>query len=184
MNNKEFFLEGLQEDGRVWITKIDKYPFILGRGKSSNLVLSNSSVSRKHAEIILIKDEIFICDSQSTNGTLLNGRLIKDKTRLHDKDVINICNFEFRVKSREDIDLNDQTIITGHNSPINSFSSKYKLTPREEELLSYLVKGISTKEIASIMFISPGTAKNHILKLLKKTDTHSRLELITKYNNN
>lgn len=182
MEDSIWFLEGLQESGKAWIIKLDQFPFLLGRSKDCQLTLSHTSVSREHTKIILQKNELFIEDCNSTNGTILNGRLLKQLTRLRDADNIKICNFEFRVTSKADNSQYDQTIISSSESPINSFSLKYKLTPREEELLSYLIKGVSTKEVASSMFISPGTAKNHILNLLKKTGTHSRLELITSYN--
>ncbi len=178
-----WFLEGLQESGKAWVIKLDQFPFLLGRAKGCQLTLSHSSVSREHTKIVKQRDELFIEDCNSTNGTILNGRLLNQSTRLRDADSIKICDFEFRVTSKADTSQNDQTIISNSETPINNFSSKYKLTPREEELLSYLIKGVSTKEVAASMFISPGTAKNHILNLLKKTDTHSRLELITAYNN-
>ena len=183
MENCIWFLEGLQDNGKAWIIKLDQFPFLLGRSKECQLTLSHTSVSREHTKIFMQKNELFIEDCSSTNGTILNGRLLKQSTRLSDADNIKICDFEFRVNSKADNSQNDQTIISSSDTPINNFSLKYKLTPREEELLSYLIKGVSTKEVATSMYISPGTAKNHILNLLKKTDTHSRLELITSYNN-
>lgn len=183
MDNDIFYLKGIQTNGKAWIIQLDQFPFLLGRGKSCQLTLSNSSVSREHAKIYLKKSELFIEDCKSTNGTLLNGKTLTEAMRLREADTITICEYEFKVTNKDDNFQDDRTIITTEDSPVDNFSSGYKLTPRETELLSYLIKGVSTKEIAESMFISPGTAKNHILNLLKKTKTHSRIELITAYNN-
>lgn len=183
MEDFVWFLEEIQVNGKSIITTIESYPFTIGRSKECDLTLSHSSVSRNHARIVLKKEELFLEDSNSTNGTLLNGRVVKELVRLSDDDVIKICDFEFRISAKINSLDEDRTIASDVVSPVDTFSSRYNLTPREEELLSYLIKGCSTKEIANNMFISPGTAKNHILNLMKKTDTHSRVELITAYNN-
>ncbi len=175
---ENLYLEGQKE----WTVKIDEFPFIIGRGSKCHLILSNSSVSREHAKIFIKKDELFIEDCKSTNGTILNGSALSGKKRFNLADVINICGYDFKLVKQDIVE--DRTIIYTEKAPVDDFAQKYNLTARERELLSYLIKGISTKEIAESMFISNGTAKNHILNLLKKTNTHSRLELITAYNNN
>lgn len=175
-----WFLEGRDDDGKKWNIPLDTFPFLLGRSTNCNLSLTSSNISREHSNIYLKNNEIFVEDCHSTNGTILNGRKIVTGVRFFEKDKLNICGFEFKlIKEKEDYD--DRTVITLSTSPLEEYSSKFNLTPRESELLGYLVKGLQTKEIASSMFISPGTAKNHILNLLKKTGTHSRLELIRSY---
>lgn len=56
-------------------------------------------------------------------------------------------------------------------------SETYGLTGREREILEILIQGKSTKEIADILYISPDTAKKHINNIMRKTNTHSRLEI-------
>jgi PAS domain S-box-containing protein len=53
------------------------------------------------------------------------------------------------------------------------------LTPREQEVLSLLVRGLSTQEIVETLSISPNTARNHIQHILQKLQVHSRLEAVT-----
>lgn len=180
MGNRSWMLEARDDKGKCWTTKLDHFPFLVGRSKQCHLTLSKSDVSREHSRIFIRKDEIFIEDCNSTNGTLLNGVVVTEAKRFYEHDKLNICGFEFKLVIDEE-DCDDKTLISAAVSPSERFSNKYKLTPRESELLSYLTKGFSTKDIASSMFISPGTAKNHILNLLKKTGTHSRLELIRAY---
>jgi PAS domain S-box-containing protein len=52
------------------------------------------------------------------------------------------------------------------------------ITGREEEILRLLASGTSTKAIAGKLFISPGTVRNHINKILSKLGVHSRLEAV------
>jgi DNA-binding NarL/FixJ family response regulator len=52
------------------------------------------------------------------------------------------------------------------------------LTPREQEVMRLLAEGLSTKEVASKLFISPKTVENHRSNLMNKLDLHSTIELI------
>ena len=51
------------------------------------------------------------------------------------------------------------------------------LTPREVEVLRYLARSMSTKEIAKVMHISPKTVDNHKTSMMSKLDIHDRVEL-------
>ncbi len=51
------------------------------------------------------------------------------------------------------------------------------LTNREMEVLRYLARGMSKKEIAHTMHISPNTVTNHATHLMAKLDVHDRVEL-------
>ncbi len=52
-----------------------------------------------------------------------------------------------------------------------------QLTPRETELLVYLARGMSTKELARAMCISDKTVDNHKARLMNKLAIHNRVEL-------
>ncbi len=51
------------------------------------------------------------------------------------------------------------------------------LTPRELETLRYLATGMTRKEIAGTMEISPKTVEQHCDHLMQKLDIHDRVEL-------
>lgn len=51
------------------------------------------------------------------------------------------------------------------------------LTPREQEILRVLAEGLSVKEIADKLFISPKTVENHRSNIMKKLGLHSSIEL-------
>lgn len=52
------------------------------------------------------------------------------------------------------------------------------LTTREREVLKLLARGLSQKEIAAELFISPRTVGGHIHRILTKLDVHSRAHAV------
>lgn len=54
------------------------------------------------------------------------------------------------------------------------------LTPREEEILSYLAKGYLYKEIANALFINIETVRTHIHKIYQKLQVRTRTEVLLK----
>lgn len=52
------------------------------------------------------------------------------------------------------------------------------LTAREQEILRLLAEGLSSKEIAQKLFISPKTVENHRSNIMNKLDLHSTIELV------
>ena len=51
------------------------------------------------------------------------------------------------------------------------------VTIREHEVLRYLARGMSKKEVAATMHLSPKTIENHTSNLMSKLDIHDRVEL-------
>lgn len=50
-----------------------------------------------------------------------------------------------------------------------------KLTEKEKEVLSFLVKGLSNKEISGLMHIKPGTVNSHLDSIYQKLHCSNRL---------
>lgn len=53
----------------------------------------------------------------------------------------------------------------------------YQLTPREQQLATLSAGGLSTREIANRLYLSPYTVKDHFKAIFAKTGAHSRHEL-------
>lgn len=53
-----------------------------------------------------------------------------------------------------------------------------ELTPREQEVLTYLAEGASNEEIAAALVISPKTVERHRENIMRKLNLHSRVELV------
>jgi len=52
------------------------------------------------------------------------------------------------------------------------------LSKRELEVLKLLAEGLSNKEIASQLFVAPGTIKQHLKNICRKLDVHGRVQAI------
>lgn len=60
--------------------------YILGRSKECDIRFQNESVSRKHAKLAIMKDKIFLEDLGSSNGSFINGKLIRGETIVKPED--------------------------------------------------------------------------------------------------
>ena len=79
--------------------KIEKEIFVIGKDKSiADLVLSNKTISRKHAEIITRGTHYFLRDNHSTNQTFVGGKPIKPDTNMEifSGSIIKFSNEEYR----------------------------------------------------------------------------------------
>jgi len=181
--NYTWYLEGVMPGGKSWIIPLDKFPFIVGRNANCNLFLNSVKISRKHAQFMFKDDEVYLLDLNSTNGTAVNNKKIEVETRIKHNDTIFFAEYEFKVNNikPESDNISNTTIIVKAQEDSHDFINNFNLTKREGEILQLLIKGISTKDIAKRISISPGTAKNHILNIYKKTWTHSKFELFALY---
>ncbi len=69
----------LDENGRPREKiSITRTPVVIGRLSASDVVLSDPNVSRKHAELRHEGGRWLLVDLESTNGTLVNGKLAKE----------------------------------------------------------------------------------------------------------
>jgi len=60
---------------KLYLTKTST---VLGRDKTSDLVIDNSDVSWRHCLLDIQSRGVFILDLDSTNGTFVNGILVRD----------------------------------------------------------------------------------------------------------
>jgi DNA-binding CsgD family transcriptional regulator len=49
-----------------------------------------------------------------------------------------------------------------------------QLTKRETEILGWIADGRTTRQIASILFVSPHTVRKHVEHILEKLDVRTR----------
>jgi two-component system response regulator NreC len=66
----------------------------------------------------------------------------------------------------------------GRNVADDTQDSYQALTPREREVLSMVVNGLTTHDIASRLFLSPNTVHRHRNNLMQKLELHDRLDLL------
>ena len=56
--------------------------------------------------------------------------------------------------------------------------ASYGLTPREEEIVMLVARGLSTRGISASLFISEHTVYNHLRSVFEKAGVHSRREMV------
>jgi DNA-binding CsgD family transcriptional regulator len=71
-----------------------------------------------------------------------------------------------------------QSIQLDYEKNLEKIFEKYKITPREQEIIDLIIKGASNKDIEKKLFISDSTVRNHIYNIYQKLDVQNRIELI------
>ena len=87
--------------------ELDQERFTIGRKPENDIQIDNLAVSGKHSMIITILDDSFLEDLGSTNGTYVNGKLVK-KHALKDGDVIAIGKHELKYANENASDDEDE----------------------------------------------------------------------------
>ncbi len=97
-----WFLTGQTDDSeQVRHIAIRSTPFCVGRRSDSSLRLAYSCVSKKHAELLIAQDELWIRDLGSTNGTYVNGEPVTSQVQLRTGDIVQFASVVFRVGRSE-----------------------------------------------------------------------------------
>ncbi|WCR29931.1 response regulator transcription factor [Paenibacillus thiaminolyticus] len=77
-----------------------------------------------------------------------------------------------------------EAISSGHDTPMPSRQEAPVpdklglLTPREAEVARHILSGSSNKEIAQALFVTEGTVKNYVSRILDKLECRNRTELV------
>ncbi|MGB9801064.1 MAG: FHA domain-containing protein [Thermanaerothrix sp.] len=75
-------------NGQRWV--VDR-TLTIGRDARCEVVIPDRQVSRYHARLVLVEENVILEDLGSKNGTFCNGRRIEDQVRLEDGDLIQIA---------------------------------------------------------------------------------------------
>ena len=82
-----------EQEGKAHEVELGQSPLTVGRSDACDVVLRDTSVSRRHAELILMDGAWYVCEISSKNGTYLNGRQVK-RARLEDGDRLGVGSVE------------------------------------------------------------------------------------------
>jgi len=80
--------------------ELNKEQMTIGRKPENDVQIDNLAVSGQHAKIITILNDSFLEDMNSTNGTYVNGSLVK-KHALQDGDTVTIGKHQLRYINKE-----------------------------------------------------------------------------------
>ena len=93
-NNVKFLLTllNLELMSSSWILQNGIYT--IGRLSSHQVILDDVTVSRNHASIEIINEEVKIYDNNSTNGVYINNELIENHANIKSGDKLQIGKFQ------------------------------------------------------------------------------------------
>lgn len=76
---------------------------VVGRQQDVDLVIQASEVSRRHAQLQLQHDTLWVQDLNSANGTYVNDQRIDTLTQLTDGDIVQFAGYKFKVLAPADL---------------------------------------------------------------------------------
>ncbi|MEM7366261.1 MAG: FHA domain-containing protein [Pseudomonadota bacterium] len=79
---------------------------MLGRGEDMDLVISDISISRRHAMIVNRVDGFHLSDLSSTNGSFVNKVEVSDPAPLREGDKVSLGNVVFKFTYQDEDDTN------------------------------------------------------------------------------
>jgi PAS domain S-box-containing protein len=109
--------------------------------------------------------------ARSTSGDMCIVHLFHDITS-PDRDAVND-----EMRSVSSVRL---SLLTTHSKSrdMDAGRASLQVTHRELEVLRLLAAGLSTRDIAATLSISPITVRNHITKVIEKLDVKTRLQAV------
>jgi predicted component of type VI protein secretion system len=161
---------------------MSKERYTIGRLPDNDVRIDNPTVSGHHSLIINILNDSFLEDLNSTNGTYVNGKLIK-KHALQHGDVITIGRHQMRyVDSNQDDDEQDEfarTMVIDNSEMVRSQlgngsgqAANEPSASREQELID-TIAGSKPLPIAKIQVLN-GSFAGRELDLSKAVTTLGR----------
>jgi len=101
---------------------LSKERITIGRRPHNDLVIDNSAVSAEHAVIVTMLQDALLEDLNSTNGTRVNGQVIK-KHFLKNNDVIELAKYKIRFMGDESRRSADDVFVSGSYRTISNTST-------------------------------------------------------------
>ena len=141
----------------------------LGRDPANDLaLLGDPKISRAHAELRDRDGQWILVDLGSSNGTKVNDRPI-DHYPLRDGDRIEIGRTVIVFSTDEDPNPTEPDTRSVAKIP--------DLSERERQILGFVARGLTDRDIGEQLFISPSTVRSHLDRIGKKTGLRRRAEL-------
>lgn len=116
-------------------------------------------------------------------GAIRNGAkgyLLKNNEPNHIRDALKSVYYGTSIIQDEMLEKLKLSLSTEENNDASQIDVT-EFTEREQEIMSYIAKGYSNKEIASHMYISVGTIANYITTILQKTELQHRTQIAVYY---
>jgi DNA-binding NarL/FixJ family response regulator len=155
----------------------------VGRSSDCDVVVKHDSVSRRHAEILVVESRLVIRDLNSKNGTFVDNEKIHESLILTGQQV-RFGHVSFLLSSTS-LDANEdnsemETALCSIAEMILGPDAK-KLSLKQRAIVQLLLEGLSEKKIALRLYVSRFTVHNHIQAVYRILNVHSRSELLARF---
>jgi pSer/pThr/pTyr-binding forkhead associated (FHA) protein len=165
--------------------KLAEGTFLVGRDSSCSLVLTDSSVSRRHAEFTIKGVTLTVRDLNSRNGTFVDGERIH-AVQVRAGQQIQLGCVQFRVslvglngdggtsgvETESVSDVFEDSLVENDNLPFSA---------AERRVFDLLLLGHSEKAVADKLEISRHTVHSHVRKMYRLLGVRSRAELLARF---
>lgn len=143
-------LSGMSGDFKGREFPIDQGEITIGRKANNSILLDHPTISSHHCRILHNGDACVLQDLESTNGTRVNSRDVKESA-LHHKDLIQLGSIEFlfdapelTAASARYTDANAEMANGAMSAPVDFASiSPFGAPPRERRGTWYFVLAIT-----------------------------------------
>jgi pSer/pThr/pTyr-binding forkhead associated (FHA) protein len=151
---------------------------ILGRSSKCDFVVTHDSVSRRHAELAVVKQSLQVEDLNSKNGVFVDGDRVQAAV-IGIGQIIRFGNVAFLLTIANE--LSDQPEsgrdTNVHTSLVHDLA-RSKLSKAQYRVLLLLLEGLREKQVARRLNVSPTTVHNHVQAIYGILQVHSRPELL------
>jgi|SRR5579872_93890 len=159
--------------------------YILGRSASCDLVVPDSSLSRRHCEITVVDASLMVRDLESSTGTFIDGSRVQSCT-LKDGQRVQFGRVVFLValntSTHQQFGLEDETHDPRYpERKITIEEANAILSPAQARVLDWLLEGYSEKQVAYKLTVSSHTVHNHVREIYRALNVHSRSALLAMF---
>jgi pSer/pThr/pTyr-binding forkhead associated (FHA) protein len=109
---------------------------LIGRRTDCEIRLREKAVSAHHAEIVSTEAGVSVSDLQSTNGTVVNGRRIRNAVFLSQGNLLKLGNSVFKyIDSLVEVELSERLYVRASIDPVTGLSDRAEFLSRFSGLI-------------------------------------------------
>lgn len=172
----------------IRVQEVNSNETVIGRDRSCGIWLPDVRVSRRHAILARLVDNFRLQDLQSSNGTRLNGCLIRGGETIQNGSRLEIGPFSLNVFCEHQDAINESMCVdclTGtERSSLKMLAPEPQislLTPSQRRVFNLLIRGMIEKEVAAELGITIHTVHDHAKAIYKILNVSTRGELISRW---
>jgi len=154
----------------------------IGRSSNCSFVVSDSSVSRRHAELRVADEGVSVSDLGSRNGTFVDDVHVQC-ARVIPGQIVRFGNIAFTVASLEFFEDETDPSPTSACPAGRVHPCEKLLSEAQRRVFEMLLGALPEKAIAKRLKLSQHTVHNHTRAVFSRLGVHSRAELMARLMN-